>query len=127
MPQPHSTSLTAERHDLGHMVPDVATAIPCFPRPAYPLNAVPLAIYQSFAVKPIVAFAADGLPISPVDLAEIAAVRHEPTTEHDPNVSSWGVYGVRFNGELASLCDCATREIAEAIGASLQHCFRRNS
>ena len=78
-----------------------------------------LSIYQSFVVRGVVALCANGLPIPPDDLTDVAVVSHETTNDDDQNISAWGVYGVLFDGSMDNLSDSPTKEIADAICSSL--------
>ena len=86
-----------------------------------------LSIYRRFVVRGVVALCANGLPIPPDSLTEVAAVCHETTTEDDPNISAWGVYGVLFDQSIDNLADCPTKEIAEVIADALNIQYGRKA
>jgi len=88
---------------------------------------MPLTVYHRFVVRGVVAQCANGLPIPPDSLTEVAAVCHETATDDDPNISAWGVYGVLFDNSIDSLADCPTREIAEAIADALNIQYGRKA
>ena len=89
-----------------------------------------LSIYQCFVVRGVVALCANGLPIPPDDLTDVAAVSHETANDDDSNISAWGVYGILFDGSMDNLSDSPTRVIADAICSSLTqtaHCISGTS
>ena len=77
---------------------------------------MPLTIYQHFIVLGVVALCENGLPIPPDSLTEIAAVTHETTTDDDPNVSAWGIYGVLPDNSIDRLLAIHCLEQAERTG-----------
>lgn len=89
--------------------------------------AVPLTIYQSFIVLGVVALCENGLPIPPDSLTEIAAVTHETTTDDDPNVSAWGIYGVLSDNSIDNLADCPSKQVADAIAGTLNRQYGRKA
>ncbi len=88
---------------------------------------MPLTIYQNFIVLGVVALCENGLPIPPDSLTEIAAVTHETTTDDDPNVSAWGIYGVLSDNSIDNLADCPSKQIADAIASTLNHQYGRKA
>ena len=78
-----------------------------------------LSIYRRFVVRGVVALCANGLPIPPDSLTEVAAVCHETTTDDDPNISAWGVYGVLFDQSVDHIADCPTKALADAVAEAL--------
>ncbi len=88
---------------------------------------MPLSVYHRFVVRGVVAVCANGLPIPPDSLTEVAAVCHETATDDDPNISAWGVYGVLFDNSIDNLADCPTQEIAEAIADALNIQYGRKA
>ena len=88
---------------------------------------MPLSVYHRFVVRGVVAQCANGLPIPPDPLTEVAAVCHETATDDDPNISAWGVYGALFDNSIDNLADCPTQEIAEAIADTLNIQYGRKA
>ncbi len=88
---------------------------------------MPLTIYQNFIVLGVVALCENGLLIPPDSLTEIAAVTHETTTDDDPNVSAWGIYGVLPDNSIDNLADCPSKQIADAIASTLNHQYGRKA
>ncbi|TXT25409.1 MAG: hypothetical protein FD131_4610 [Rhodocyclaceae bacterium] len=78
-----------------------------------------LSIYERFEVHGVVARCANGLPIHPDSLADVAVVSHETTTDDDPNISVWGVYGALSDGSIDNIADCPTKAVADAICLAL--------
>lgn len=89
--------------------------------------AMPLTIYQHFIVLGVVSLCENGLPIPPDSLTEIAAVTHETTTDDDPNVSAWGIYGVLPDNSIDNLADCPSKQVANAIASTLNHQYGRKA
>ena len=65
--------------------------------------------------------------IPPDSLTEIAAVTHETTTDDDPNVSAWGIYGVLPDNSIDNLADCPSKQVADAIASTLNHQYGRKA
>lgn len=70
---------------------------------------------------------AQGQPIPPDALTEIPAVCHETADEGDPNISSFGVYGVLFDQSEDHIADCPTKELADAVATALNSHYGKES